>query len=134
MGKAGKIAIAIIVIIIISSGIYLGLAYPFPVQSQTVNLSGIISQTDITGMVGWPNSQIQVTITLTSVTAIWGYEIRNALDDVINSQVSIDSTNTTMTTPWLNLAGPFTITVTCALGELEGTVTVYARGVPFITT
>ena len=133
MGKAVKIAGAIIAIVIISAGIYLGLAYPFPVQSQAVNLSGIISQTDITGVVGWPNSQIQVTITLTSVTAIWGYEIRDASDNPIHTHGSIDTTTTTVTSPWLDFSGSYTITVTCALGELEGTVTVYARGVPFIT-
>ncbi|MFX1539168.1 MAG: hypothetical protein ACFFBX_00105 [Promethearchaeota archaeon] len=133
MGKAAKIAGAIVAIVIISAGIYLGLAYPFPIQSQAINLSGIISQTDITGVVGWPNSQIQVTITLTSVTAIWGYEIRDASNNLIDGLGSIDITTTRVDSPWLDLSGSYTITVTCALGELEGTVTVYARGVPFIT-
>ncbi len=133
MGKAVKIAGAIVAVVIISAGIYLGLAYPFPLQSQAVNLSGIISQTDISGVIGWPNSQIQVTISLTSVTAIWGYEIRDASNNLIRAHGSIDTTTTTVTSPWLDLSGSYVITVTCALGELEGTVTVYARGAPFIT-
>ena len=132
--KTGKqVAIGIIIIVIISAGIYLGLAFPAPVQSTSVSLTGIVSSTNIPGAINWPNSQMQVTITLTSVTAVWGYEIRDASDTVLNALLSIDTSTTTVTTPWFDITGSYTITIICALGSLEGTVTVYARGFPFIT-
>ena len=132
--KTGKqVAIGIIIIVIISAGIYLGLAFPAPVQSTSVSLTGILSSTNIPGAINWPNSQMQVTITLTSVTAVWGYEIRDASDTVLNALLSIDTSTTTVTTPWFDITGSYTITIICALGSLEGTVTVYARGFPFIT-
>jgi len=133
MKRGRKIAIAVIIIAIVTVGIYLGLAYPSPVQSTPVSLSGILSSTDIPGAINWPNSQMQVSITLTSVSAVWGYEIRDAADTVHNSSLSIDTSTTTITTPWLDITGPYTITVFCALGSLEGIVTVYARGIPFVT-
>ena len=128
-----KVAIGIIIIVIISAGIYLGLAFPSPVHSTPVSLTGFLSSTNIPGAINWPNSQMQVTITLTSVTAVWGYEIRDAADTVLNASLSIDTATTTVTTPWLDITGTYTITIFCALGSLEGTVTVYARGFPFIT-
>ena len=133
MKTGKKIATGIIIIVIIFAGIYLGLAFPSPVQSTPVNLTGLLSSTDIPGAINWPNSQMQVTITLTSVSAVWGYEIRDAANNVLNASLSIDTSTTTVTTPWLDIAGPYTITIICALGSLEGTVTVYARGFPFIT-
>ncbi|MFX1300186.1 MAG: hypothetical protein ACFFAL_07395 [Promethearchaeota archaeon] len=131
MKTGKKFAIGIIIIVIISAGIYLGLAFPSPVQSTPVSLTGILSSTNIPGAINWPNSQMQVTITLTSVTAVWGYEIRDASDTVLNASLSIDTSTTTITTPWLDITGAYTITIICALGSLEGTVTVYARGFPF---
>ncbi len=133
MKTGKKVAIGIIIIVIISAGIYLGLAFPSPVQSTPVSLSGVLSSTNIPGTINWPNSQMQVTITLTSVTAVWGYEIRDASNAVLNASLSIDTSTTTVTTPWLDVSGSYTITIVCALGSLEGTVTVYARGFPFLT-
>ncbi|MHA2427722.1 MAG: hypothetical protein ACXADB_06840 [Candidatus Hermodarchaeia archaeon] len=136
MGKHTKrnAAIAIVFIAMVSVGIYFGLAYPFPVQSTPISLTGILTQEDIPGIIIWPNSQIQVTIHLTSVTAIWGFEIRDAADNPIpgGTQVGIATSTTTVTTPWLDATGSYTIIITC-IGDLEGTVTVVARGWPFIT-
>ncbi len=133
MKTGKKVAIGIIIIVIITAGIYLGLAVPSPVQSTPVSLSGVLSSTDIPGAINWPKSQIQVTITLTSVSAVWGYEIRDASNNLLNASLSIDTSTTTVTTPWLDITGTYTITIICALGSLEGTVSVYARGFPFIT-
>ncbi|MDO8125072.1 MAG: hypothetical protein Q6364_11920 [Candidatus Hermodarchaeota archaeon] len=133
MKTGKKVAIGIIIIVIISAGIYLGLAFPSAVQSTPVSLTGVLSSTNIPGAINWPNSQMQVIITLTSVTAVWGYEIRDASNTVLNASLSIDTSTTTVTTPWLDITGTYTITIVCALGSLEGTVTVYARGFPFIT-
>lgn len=127
-----NIAIAIILIVVISAGLYFGLAYPFPVQSTPISLTGIITQEDIPVTITWPNAQMQVSIHLTTVTAIWGYEIRDASNGFVNGLVSIDTSTTTITTPWLDASGSYTIIITC-IGDLEGTVTVFARGWPFIT-
>ncbi len=134
MGKNTKrnVAIAIVLIVVIGSALYFGLAYPFPVQSTPISLTGILSQTDIPSVISWPNAQIQVTIHLTSVTAIWGFEIRDASNNLVHAQAGIATSTTTVTTPWYDAAGSYTITVTC-IGDLEGTVTVFARGWPFIT-
>ena len=134
MGKHTKrnAVIAIVVIVLVSAGVYFGLAYPFPVQSTPVSLTGILTQEDIPGVINWPNAQMQVTIHLTSVTAIWGFEIRDAADNPIHAQGGIATSTTTITTPWLDITGSYTIIITC-IGDLEGTVTVIARGWPFIT-
>jgi len=133
MGKHTKrnVAIAIILIIVIGTGIYFGLAYPFPVQSTPVNLTGILTQTDIPVVINWPNAQMQVSIHLTSVTAIWGFEIRDASNTFVDGDLSIATSTTTITTPWLDASGTYTIIITC-IGDLEGAVTVFARGWPFI--
>ncbi len=73
---------------------------------------------------------MQVSIQLTSVSAIWGYEIRDAADNPIDFDLSISISNTTVTTTWLDATGSCTIIITC-IGNLEGTVTVFARGWPF---
>ncbi|MFX1319166.1 MAG: hypothetical protein ACFE9D_01550 [Promethearchaeota archaeon] len=134
MGKHTKrnAAIAIILIIVISTGVYFGLAYPFPVQSTPISLTGIITQEDIPVTISWPNAQMQVSIHLSSVTAIWSYEIRDASNAFVYGEVTIATSTTTITTPWLDASGSYTIIITC-IGNLEGTVTVFARGWPFIT-
>ena len=134
MGKHTKrnIAIAIILIVVISTGVYFGLAYPFPVQSTPISLTGIFTQEDIPVTIMWPNAQMQVSIHLSSVTAIWGYEIRDASNSFVYGLASIDTSTTTIITPWLDASGSYTIIITC-IGDLEGTVTVFARGWPFIT-
>ncbi|MFX0167823.1 MAG: hypothetical protein ACFE89_08935 [Candidatus Hodarchaeota archaeon] len=124
--------IVVIVIVVISTGIYLGLAYPFPVYSQPVELTGILSETDFDVNIGWPNTQMRIQITLTSVSAIWGYEVRDSTDTYIIGNASISTSTTTITSPWFDASGIYTITVVC-IGSLEGTVTIYARGTPFIT-
>jgi hypothetical protein len=133
MGKhrTRNVAIAIMLIVVISSGIYLGLASPFPVQSTPISLTGIITQEDIPVTITWPNVQMQVSIHLTSVTAVWAYEIRDASNNFVHGNATISTSATTITTPWLDVSGSYTIIITC-IGDLEGTVTVFARGWPFI--
>ncbi|MFX1577218.1 MAG: hypothetical protein ACFFCF_08580 [Promethearchaeota archaeon] len=132
MGKHTRrnAAIAIVIIVIAGVSIYFGLAYPFPVQSTAISLTGIITQETIPVTISWPNTQMQVSIQLTSVSAIWGYEIRDAADNPIDFDLSISISNTTVTTTWLDATGSCTIIITC-IGNLEGTVTVFARGWPF---
>lgn len=130
--RTKTILIVIAFIVIISVGTYLGLAYPFPVHSQPVSLSGILSTTDFTMNIAWPNSQMQVIVQLTSVSAFWGYDIRDASNNLWFSEGSIDTSTTIKVTPWQPASGVYTITVTC-VGNLDGTVTVLARGVPFVT-
>lgn len=134
MGKHTKrnAAIAIVVIVIASVSIYFGLAYPFPVQSTPVSLTGVLTQEDVPVTINWPNAQMQVSIQLTSASAIWGFEIRDASNTPIFANASISVSSTTSTTPWLDATGSYTIIITC-IGDLEGTVTVLARGWPFIT-
>ena len=134
MGKHTKrnIAIAIILIVVISTSVYFGLAYPFPVQSTPISLTGIITQENIPVTINWPNAQMQVSIHLSSVTAVWAWEIRDASNNFVDGAVNIDTTTTTITTPWHDASGAYTIIITC-IGNLEGTVTVFARGWPFIT-
>ncbi len=134
MGKHTKrnIAIAIILIVAISTGVYFGLAYPFPVQSTPISLTGILTQEDIPVTIMWPNAQMQVSIHLSSVTAVWAWEIRDASNNFVDGEVNIDTSTTTITTPWHDASGSYTIIITC-IGDLEGTVTVFARGWPFIT-
>lgn len=135
MGKHTRrnIAIAIVLIVVISTGLYLGLAYPFPIQSTPITLSGILTQTEIPVIINWPNSQLQVHIQLFSVSAIWSYEIRNSTNNIIDFNLGIDTSTTIVITPWLDSTGIHTIIINC-IGNLEGTVTVFARGVPFITS
>ncbi len=118
---------------VIGAGIYFGLAYPFPVLTQSISLTGILSQTDIPVVITWPNAQMQLVIDLTSVTAIWGFEIRDASNNYVHGQIGIATSTTRIETPWLVASGSYTITITC-IGDLDGTVTVFARGWPFITT
>jgi hypothetical protein len=134
MGKHTKrnAAIAIVLIVVIGVSLYLGLAYPLPVQSTPISLTGIITQDTIPVTISWPNTQMQVSFQLTSVSAIWGYEIRDAADNPINWNLTISTSTITFTTPWLDASGSYTIIITC-LGNLEGSVTVLARGWPFIT-
>jgi hypothetical protein len=133
MGKHTRrnVVIAVILIVIITAGVYLGLSYPFPAQSTPISLSGIITQEDIPVTITWPNAQMQVSIHLSSVTALWGFEIRDASNNYVHGQASIDTSTTTVTTPWLDASGSYMIIITC-VGDLEGTVTVFARGWPFI--
>ncbi len=117
---------------VISAGIYFGLAYPFPVLSQSVSLTGILSQTEISVVITWPNAQMKLIITLTSATAIWGFEIRDASNNYVHGQAGISTSTYTIETPWLDASGSYTIFITC-IGDLDGMVTVFARGWPFIT-
>ena len=134
MGKNTRrnVAIAIVLIVVISVSLYFGLAYPFPVYSENIELTGILTQTDIPVVITWPNMQMQVSIHLSSVSAIWGYEIRDADNNWVTGNASISISTTTITSPWLDASGTYTIIITC-IGNLEGTVTIYARGWPFIT-
>ena len=134
MGKNTRrnVAIAIILIVVIGASLYFGLAYPFPVYSENIELTGILTQTDIPVVISWPNMQMQVVIHLSSVSAIWGYEIRDADNNWVTGQAGIATSTTTVMTPWLDASGTYTIIITC-IGNLEGTVTIYARGWPFIT-
>lgn len=134
MGKHTKrnVAIAVVLIVVISASVFFALAYPFPVQSTPISLTGILTQTDIPVVINWPNAQMQVSIHLTSVSAIWGFEIRDASNTLIHAQAGIDTSTTTVTTPWLDATGAYTVIITC-IGDLEGTVTIFARGWPFIT-
>jgi hypothetical protein len=134
MGKHTKrnATIAIVLIMVIGVSVYFGLAYPFPVQSTPISLTGIITQEEIPVTISWPNTQMQVVFQLTSVSAIWGYEIRDAADNPINYNLTISTSTTTFTTPWLDATGSYTIIITC-IGNLEGSVTVFARGWPFIS-
>ena len=75
---------------------------------------------------------MQVQIELTSVSAIWAYDIRDASDAIWAANAGISTATTTETTPWLDASGTYTITIAC-IGSLEGSVIVFARGVPFIT-
>lgn len=45
---------------------------------------------------------MQVSIQLTSVSALWGYENRDAADNPIYFDLSISTSTNTITTPWLN--------------------------------
>jgi hypothetical protein len=130
MSAKKKAAIVIIVCVIIGSvGVYLGLAYPFPVRTHPVSLSGIAS-TDLPVYVGWPNAQIQVMFDFTTVIGIWGYEVYDGSNTMIYNGIFL--TSASLNTPWLDAVGPCTVTVYCG-GTLEGSVTILARGVPFIT-
>ncbi|MFX1565102.1 MAG: hypothetical protein ACFFCH_03845 [Promethearchaeota archaeon] len=133
MVRKRNVAIAVVLIVVIGAGIYFGLAYPFPVLTQSISLTGILSQTDIPVVITWPNAQMQLVIDLTSVTAIWGFEIRDASNNYVHGQIGIATSTTRIETPWLVASGSYTITITC-IGDLDGTVTVFARGWPFITT
>lgn len=126
-----NVAIAIVLIVVITAGLYLGLAYTFPVQSAPVILSGILTQTEISVFINWPNSQLQVHIQSISVSAIWSYEIRNSPNNIIDFNLGIDTSTTFVITPWLASTGIHTIIKNCR-GNLEGIVTVFACGVPFI--
>lgn len=86
----------------------------------------------MTVTIAWPNTQMQVSIQLTSVSAIWSYEIRDVSNAYVYGEASISTSTTTKTTPWLDASGSYTITITC-VGNMEGSVTVFARGWPFIT-
>ncbi|MFX1508865.1 MAG: hypothetical protein ACFFBR_01030 [Promethearchaeota archaeon] len=132
MVRKRNVAIAIVLIVVISAGIYFGLAYPFPVLSQSVSLTGILSQTEISVVITWPNAQMKLIITLTSATAIWGFEIRDASNNYVHGQAGISTSTYTIETPWLDASGSYTIFITC-IGDLDGMVTVFARGWPFIT-
>ena len=124
--------IAIVFIAIISVGVILVLASPLPVVNQQVSTSGILTETDIFFTVGWPNSQVQVEITLTSVSAIWAYDIRDSEGTLLYLDGSISVSTTTMYSPWVDASGRCSVTIACT-GFLEGAITVYARGPPFVT-
>ena len=129
--KTKYIIIAVFAIVIISAGIYLGLAAPFPVLSQPVNMTGIITIETYTAFVTFPNTQMQVIIELTSASAVWGYDVTDSGGNSIASDASLSTTPGTYGTGWLTVSpGTYNITIAC-VGSLSGTITVIARGAPF---
>jgi hypothetical protein len=134
--KSVKIVLVVALCIIVPTGIWLGLAYPSVVLSQPVNASGfgVAFQThDV--VIGFPKTQMQVVVEVTNLVALGaGVTILNSTGDLVES-LAFSSTGTFATT-WFNAAGGYNITVyasTIGTATIEGHITVYARGPPFIT-
>ena len=135
MNKTVKIVLVVALIIIVPTGIWLGLAAPSPVLSAPVNASGFgvaFSTYDV--VVGLPKTQMQVVVEVTNIVALsGGVSILNATGDLVESLAF--STTGTFATPWFNAAGGYNITVyasTIGTASIEGHLTVYARGPPFV--
>ena len=126
-----KIIIVVALIAIIGVGLYLGLAYPFPVLSQPINISGLSAQT-FTVAILFPNTQMQVTIELTSASALWSYVIKDSSGNTVYSQSGLSTSPGSYGSPWLTASGVYNITVTC-FGTMTGHLIVTARGPPFVT-
>lgn len=88
--SAKKILLVIALIAVIGVGVYLGLAYPLPVFHQSINISGLSAQT-FSVVILIPNTQIQVTIELTSASAIWGYTITDSGGSNVYSQSGLST-------------------------------------------
>ena len=135
MNKTVKIVLVVALIIIVPTGIWLGLAAPSAVLSAPVNASGLgVAFSTFELVVGLPKTQMQVVMEVTNIVALaGGVSIYNATGDLVQS-LAFSSTGT-FATPWFNVAGGYNITVfasTIGTATIEGHLTVYARGPPFV--
>ncbi len=133
--KKRTIIIVVVFIIIIVVGVYLGLAAPFPIFSTSINISAIIAFESHTVNIGFPNTQMQVEIELTSASAFWGWQVYDSGGNPVTNfgDSGITTTPGTFTSSWFDLPpGLYNVTIGC-IGTLSGTLTVYARGPPFVT-
>ncbi len=136
MNKTMKIILAVALIVIVPTGIYLGLAYPSVVLSSPVNASGfMIAGQTYEVVIGFPKAQMQVVAEVTSFAGLTGgIIISDSLGNTIES-IAFSGTGTFATT-WFNAAGAYNVTVYASLfitSSIIGQVTVYARGSPFIS-
>ncbi|MFW9831422.1 MAG: hypothetical protein ACFFD8_06575 [Candidatus Thorarchaeota archaeon] len=134
MRKSLKIVLVVALIIIVPTGIWLGLAYPSAVLSQPVNASGLgVASSTFELVVGFPKTQMQVVVEVTDIVALGaGVTILNATGHLVESLAF--STTGTFATIWFNAAGGYNITVyasTIGIATIVGQLTVYARGPPF---
>jgi hypothetical protein len=135
MKKNMKIVLVVALIIIVPTGVWLGLAAPSAVLSAPVNASGFgVAFSTYELVVGLPNTQMQVVMEVTDIVALsGGVTILNATGDLVES-LSFNTAGT-FATPWFNAAGGYNITVyasTIGTASIEGQLTVYARGPPFV--
>lgn len=135
MKKSVKIVLVVALCIIVPTGIWLGLAYPNAVLSAPVNASGLgVAYSTYELVVGLPNTQLQVVVEVTNIVALGaGVSILNSTGDLVES-LAFSSTGT-FATPWFNAVGGYNITVfasTIGTATIEGHITVYARGPPFV--
>jgi hypothetical protein len=135
MKKNVKIILVVALIIIVPTGVWLGLAAPGVVLSAPVNASGFgVAFSTFDVVVGWPKTQMQVVMEVTDIVALGGgVTILNSTGDLVES-LSFSTTGT-FATLWFNAAGGYNITVyasTIGTASIEGQLTVYARGPPFV--
>lgn len=76
---------------------------------------------------------MKVEIELTSASAIWGWEVLDSGGNPVTGQPSLTTTPGTYSSLWFDVPpGLYNVTIAC-IGTLSGTLTVYARGPPFVT-
>jgi hypothetical protein len=130
-GRTVKIAAVIVIVVIVCTGVYLGLAWPAPIYSQPFNFSGAATQS-YSVSIGFPKSQVQVVVELTAATAAWSFQIKNSTGDLIATMGGLAINPGTYASAWVDAAGSCTVVINC-VGSLTGTVTVFGRGIPFVT-
>ena len=119
-------------VILGGAGVYLALALPGPVFSTSIDTSGLLVAETYNVTLGFPKSQMQVSLELSSTPLIWGIQVFNSTDDLIYSNVPSTSPGT-YTSIWFNAPpGPYRIVVGWS-GTLTVRITVFARGPPFVT-
>lgn len=136
MNKTLKIIIAAAIIVLVPTGIYLGLALPSTVLSSPVNASGLfVAYQEYDVYIGFPKTQMQVVVEVTTLVALGGgISIINSTGGLVDS-ITFSGTGT-FGTSWINAVGGFNVTVyasTLGTATIEGHITVYARGYPFIS-
>jgi hypothetical protein len=136
MNKTFKIILAVALIVIVPTGIYLGLALPGPVLSSDVNASGLfVAWQEYDVIIGFPKTQMQVIVEVTDIVALGGgISIYDSNGDLVES-IAFSGTGT-FGTSWINAVGGYNVTVyasTIGTASIEGHITIYARGYPFVS-
>lgn len=118
-------------IILGGAGVYLVLALPGPVLSTSIDTSGILVIETFNFTIGFPKSQMQVNLELSSTPLFFAIQVFNSTDDAILSYGPPTSPGTHGSV-WVNvLPGSYRIVVTWT-GTLTVRIGVFARGFPFL--
>jgi hypothetical protein len=119
-------------IILGGAGVYLFLALPGPVFSTSIDTTGVLVTETYDVTLGFPKSQMQVSLELSSTPLFWAIDVHNSTDHLIYSNI-LSTSPGTYTSIWFNAPpGSYRIEVGWT-GTLTVRITVFARGVPFVT-
>ena len=134
---ANKKLIAIVLIVAVIGGgigVYMFLALPAPIFTTTVNVYGNAGENVGTFTVSLPNSQIQLTVEVTTNTGTYWITVHQGIHPItteIYDTYGLPASGS-VTSPWFDATGVCTLYLAGDHGDFSVIITVYARGVPFI--